>query len=82
MGGSSGGHLALLGGLLGNDHRFHTNFPGVENIKVAVIICKYGITDVWDWGYGTRITSKSATNWLGEKTKDKNFAASVSPIRT
>ncbi len=80
MGGSAGGHLALMGGLLGNDHRFDGNCPGVENIKVAAIIDKYGITDVWDWGYGKNITSKSATRWLGDKAKDKNFAASVSPI--
>ena len=80
MGGSSGGHLALMGGLLGNDHRFDGNCPGVENIKVAAIIDKYGITDVWDWGYGTNITSKSATRWLGDKATDKKFAASVSPI--
>jgi acetyl esterase/lipase len=81
MGGSSGGHLALMAGLLGNDHRFDNNCKGVENIKVAAIIDKYGITDVWDWGYGTRITSKSATNWLGDKAKDKEFAMLVSPIK-
>jgi len=80
MGGSSGGHLALMAGLLGNDHRFDSNCKGVENIKVAAIIDKYGITDVWDWGYGTHITSKSATNWLGDRAKDKEFALSVSPI--
>ncbi|MBC7948071.1 MAG: alpha/beta hydrolase [Chitinophagaceae bacterium] len=80
MGGSSGGHLALMGGLLGNDHRFDGNCPGVENIKVAAIIDKYGISDVWDWGYGTRITSKSATRWLGDRATDKPFAMSVSPI--
>lgn len=80
MGGSAGGHLALMGGLLANDHRFDTNCPGVENIKVAAIIDKYGITDVWDWGYGSNVTSKSATRWLGERATDKKFAASVSPI--
>jgi len=80
MGGSAGGHLALMGGLLGNDHRFDTHCPGVENIKVAAIIDKYGITDVWDWGYGPKISSKSATNWLGDKAKDQAFAKSVSPI--
>lgn len=80
MGGSSGGHLALMGGLLGNDHRFDSNCPGVEKIKVAAIIDKYGITDVWDWGYGPNIRSKSATNWLGDKAKDEVFAKSVSPI--
>lgn len=80
MGGSSGGHLALMGGLLGNDHRFDDNCPGVENIKVAAIIDKYGIADVWDWGYGKNITSKSAITWLGNKATDRKFAASVSPI--
>lgn len=80
MGGSSGGHLALMSGLLANDHRFDTNCPGVENIKVAAIIDKYGITDVWDWGNGAVVKSKSARNWLGNKSNDKIFAASVSPI--
>jgi len=80
MGGSAGGHLALMGGLLGNDHRFDTNCRGVENIKVAAIIDKYGITDVWDWGYGKILTSKSAITWLGDKAKDETFAKSVSPI--
>lgn len=80
MGGSAGGHLALMGGLLANDHRFDGNCPGVENIKVAAIIDKYGITDVWDWGYGNNVTSKSATRWLGNRATDKAFAASVSPI--
>jgi acetyl esterase/lipase len=80
MGGSAGGHLALMGGLLENDHRFDTNCNGTENIKVAAIIDKYGITDVWDWSYGTIKTSKSATSWLGAKAKDQDFARSVSPL--
>lgn len=80
MGASSGGHLALMGGLLGNDHKFDGNCSGVENIKVAAIIDKYGIADVWDWSYGKNITSKSATRWLGDKANDKEFAMSVSPI--
>jgi acetyl esterase/lipase len=80
MGGSAGGHLALMGGLLENNHIFDTNCKGTENIKVAAIIDKYGITDVWDWGYGPLKTSKSATSWLGDKAKDKDFARSVSPL--
>jgi acetyl esterase/lipase len=80
MGGSSGGHLALMTGMLANDHRFDTNCPGVNDVKVAAIIDKYGITDVWDWGYGPNKTSKSATTWLGSHAKDQKFAASVSPI--
>jgi acetyl esterase/lipase len=80
MGGSAGGHLALMGGLLANDHRFDANCPGFENVKVAAIIDKYGISDVWDWGYGPVIKSRSAKSWLGKYATDEKFAKSVSPI--
>ncbi|TDE44885.1 alpha/beta hydrolase [Flavobacterium rhamnosiphilum] len=80
MGGSAGGHLALMGGLLGNDHRFDVNCSGIENVKVAAIIDKYGITDVWDWAYGPQHKSKSPLLWLGDKAKDEAFVKSVSPI--
>lgn len=80
MGGSAGGHLALMGGLLANDHRFDTNCPGVENVKVAAIIDKYGIADVWDWTYGPEHKSSSPKLWLGDKVNDENFIKSVSPI--
>jgi acetyl esterase/lipase len=80
MGSSSGGHLALMGGLLQNNHLFDTNCTGVENVKVAAIIDKYGIADVWDWAYGPNKTSKSAISWLGDKAKNESFAKSVSPL--
>lgn len=80
MGGSAGGHLALMGGLLGNDHRFDSNCSGVENIKVAAIIDKYGIMDVWDWTYGPEHKSSSPKLWLGDKANDNEFIKSVSPI--
>lgn len=80
MGGSAGGHLALMGGLLENNHIFDTNCRGTENIKVAAIIDKYGITDVWDWAYGPIKTSKSATSWLGDQAENKDFAMAVSPL--
>ncbi len=80
MGGSAGGHLALMAGLLENNHLFDNNCTGFEKIKVAAIIDKYGINDVGDWAYGPHITSKSATNWLGSKAKDDVFIKSVSPI--
>jgi acetyl esterase/lipase len=80
MGGSAGGHLALMAGLLGNNNLFDKNCTSTEKIKVAAIIDKYGITDVWDWAYGKNITSKSAKNWLSNFAKDSSFAASVSPI--
>ncbi len=75
---SAGAHLALMGGLLANDHRFDTNCPGVDNVHVAAIISKYAISDVWDWGNGV-IKSKSVANWLGANNS-ADFAKSVSPM--
>lgn len=80
MGNNSGGHLALMVGFLGNNPLFDNNCSGVDNIKVAAIVDKYGITDVWDWAYGKTIQNGSARKWLGYKAKNKNFALSVSPI--
>jgi len=74
MGGSAGGHLALMGGLLGNDARFDQNCKTNKPIQVAAIIDKYGISEVGDW------PSKSAQQWLGAKAKDPDFVQSVSPI--
>ena len=79
MGGSAGGHLALMGGLLANDNRFDTNCKGVKNIKVAAIIDKYGIVDVGDKRYG-KFRSGSEKKWLGDKVNDQSFIESVSPI--
>jgi acetyl esterase/lipase len=80
MGGSAGGHLALMGGLLANDHRFDTNCLGTENIKVAAIIDKYGIMDLWDFTYGPDHKSSSPKLWLGDNVKNDSFIKSVSPI--
>jgi acetyl esterase/lipase len=80
MGGSAGGHLALMGGLLANDHRFDINCLGTEKIKVAAIIDKYGIMDVWDWTYGPEHKSSSPAFWLGDNAKNEAFIQSVSPI--
>jgi acetyl esterase/lipase len=80
MGGSAGGHLALMAGLLSDNDIFDKNCKASKKIQVAAIIDKYGITDVWDWAYGPNITSKSAVKWLGENAKNENFAKLVSPI--
>lgn len=74
MGGSAGGHLALMGGLLGNDTKFDGNCPGLKEVKVAAIIDKYGITHIGGW------KSRSATWWLGDKANDQKFIESVSPL--
>ena len=78
MGSSAGGHLALMTGLLENDHRFDGNCSDVKNMKVAAIIDKWGITDVWTWAYCCK--SGSAKNWLGDKKADEAFAKTVSPM--
>ena len=78
MGSSAGGHLALMTGLLENDHQFDGNCSDVKNMKVAAIIDKWGITDVWAWAYCCK--SGSAQNWLGDKKTDEAFAKTVSPM--
>lgn len=80
MGGSAGAHLALMAGLLADNDVFDTNCSTTKEVKVAAIIDKYGIIDVWDWGYGKEIKSKSAINWLGAYAKDAEFTKSVSPM--
>ena len=75
MGGSAGGHLALMAGLLGNNKSFDTNCENSETIKVAAIIDKYGVTDLTPLAY-----SNSPRNWLGLNNIDVYFVKSVSPI--
>jgi acetyl esterase/lipase len=75
MGGSSGGHLALMAGLLANNKRFDTNCMSDEKINVAAIIDKYGVTNLVPlnkWG--------SAKRWLVNEFGNIEFVKSVSPI--
>lgn len=74
MGGSAGGHLALVAGLVGTGKQFDGNCPTSKPIKIAAIIDKYGITSVGAW------KSKSGTQWLGNKANDEKFIQSVSPL--
>lgn len=74
-GGSAGGHLALMAGLLANNNSFDANCEHNENIKVAAIINKYGITDLTPLAYW-----KSTNNWLSINNTDGDFVKSVSPI--
>ena len=80
MGSSAGGHLALMCGLLGNNHLFDRGSFKGGDIKIAAIIDRYGITDVWDWAHGPHKTSSSALRWLGDRQNDQAFANSVSPL--
>lgn len=74
MGGSSGGHLALMAGLLGDNKKFDVNCTYDSKIKVAAIIDKYAPTDL------THIVKGSVKRWLGENHKNTTFVKSVSPI--
>ncbi|MCF8380464.1 MAG: alpha/beta hydrolase [Bacteroidales bacterium] len=75
MGGSAGGHLALMAGLLGNDKRFDSNCKYEQEIKVAAIIDKYGLSDL-----SSLLQGSSVKNWLGEGYEDEEFVRSVSPF--
>lgn len=75
MGGSAGGHLALMAGLLANEKKFDNNCKYDGDIKVAAIIDKYGVTDLMPLSKW-----KSAKNWLGKDFDNKNFIESVSPL--
>lgn len=78
MGGSAGGHLALLAGYQQNDKRFDVACDYEKPIKIAAVIDNFGITDVWEY-----ITSKNGKRnaiWLGDKSKDENFAKELSPL--
>ncbi|MFD0989904.1 alpha/beta hydrolase fold domain-containing protein [Mariniflexile jejuense] len=75
MGGSAGGHLALMAGLLADNNSFDSNCPNSENIKVAAIIDKYGVTDLTPLAY-----RNSPRDWLGLNNIDAEFVKKVSPI--
>ncbi|WP_372755433.1 alpha/beta hydrolase fold domain-containing protein [Mariniflexile sp.] len=75
MGGSAGGHLALMAGLLGGNNSFDSNCPNSEHIKVAAIIDKYGVTDLTPLAY-----RNSPRDWLGLNNIDADFVKKVSPI--
>ena len=77
MGGSAGGHLALMAGLLGTDNRFDANCVKVTGWKVVAIVDKYGIVDLTP---AMQLKKGSSTRaWLGEKANDDAFLRSISP---
>lgn len=80
QGGSAGGHLVLMTGLLGNDRRFDGNCPGDTDMRVAAIVDDYGPTDFTKQSWPIISKNKSAVNWLAAKANDESFKASVSPV--
>ncbi|WP_461484942.1 alpha/beta hydrolase fold domain-containing protein [Pedobacter sp.] len=78
MGGSAGGHLALLAGYQETNKQFDVDCDYKKTIKIAAVVDKYGITDVWEY-----INSKNGSRngiWLGDKSKDTAFAKQLSPL--
>ncbi len=78
MGGSAGGHLALMAGLLGNNRSFDNNCSPAENISVVAIVNKYGVADLTNLGDFKK--SKSVKAWLKDNIDNKDFLKTISPI--
>ncbi len=77
MGGSAGGHLALLAGLLQNDNKFDGKYKDVKGYTIAAIVDKYGPADL---SAGNFSKYKSLVNWLGNEGANKKFRESLSPV--
>ena len=79
MGGSAGGHLALMGGYLGNDSKFDKGKEDLRNLKIAAVINKYGIVDMVEFSGGSK-PYFSAVKWIDNKIEDKDFIKAISPL--
>lgn len=81
-GGSAGGHLALMCGMLDASAGFDQTTgwdPVAVSPKVAAIVNWYGITDVSDLLEGPNY-QQYATAWFGSLPNRKELAKSVSPL--
>jgi acetyl esterase/lipase len=78
VGGSAGGHLALMAGLLQKNHLFDTKYKDVNNFTITAIIDKYGPTDLTVPGVEK---NRSAAAFIGaDHLSDTKFKESISPI--
>lgn len=77
QGGSAGGHLALVAGYIGDNDLFDLDRTGVDSIKIAAVIDKYGIADMVPFSTGNK-AYRSAVKWLGSKAGDIEFMKSIS----
>lgn len=74
MGGSAGGHLALLAGL----NPGHAGECSLKGFRPAAIISKYGPTDLLSWKPAMDPGSASSA-WLAARRLDTAFVKSMSP---
>ena len=77
QGGSAGGHLALVAGYIGDADLFDLDRTGVDTVRIAAVINKYGIADMVPFSTGDK-AYRSAVRWLGDKAGDKEFMKSIS----
>jgi acetyl esterase/lipase len=81
-GGSAGGHLALMTGMLDPSYGFDIptdwDYTGVEP-KVAAIVNWFGITDVKDLLSGPN-RQEYAVNWLSNLSDKETLAQKMSPM--
>lgn len=78
-GGSAGGHLALMTGMLTPVAGLDRECPGSEDLKVAAIVDWFGITDVNDLLDGADMRAY-AVAWLGSQPDREQIAKRVSPL--
>jgi acetyl esterase/lipase len=79
FGTSSGGHLALMAGMLPTKNDIDLA-ECADQPKVAAIFDFYGITDMSPLLVTGATLKKSATNWLGERADSSEFVAKMSPL--
>jgi acetyl esterase/lipase len=78
-GGSAGGHLALMTGMLDPSAGLDNECPTDKPLKVAAIVNYYGITDVGDLLSGPNRKTYAVT-WLGSLANPQEVAKRVSPL--
>lgn len=79
FGTSSGGHLALMAGML--PPRNDVDLAEcTDQPRIAAIFDFYGITDLAPLLVPGATLKKSATNWLGDLADSPSFAAKMSPL--
>jgi acetyl esterase/lipase len=88
-GGSAGGHLALITGMLPAGSAFDRQCPTIENtrwregteppVRVAAIVNWYGITDVAELLEGPN-AKHYAIEWFGSMSNARELARQLSPI--
>jgi acetyl esterase/lipase len=78
-GGSAGGHLAMMAGMLSDGNPFDNLCAGSEQLKVAAILNLNGNVDVKDMLDGPHKRG-FATRWIGDRPNRDSIADVVSPI--